>query len=50
MGARLETRTALTNLLRRNPNLRLAVPESELTLQKLPAWHRYANLPVVLGD
>ncbi len=48
--ARLETRIALKNLLQRNPNLRLAVPESELVLQKLPGWHRYASLPVVLGD
>jgi cytochrome P450 len=47
--ARIETRIALTTLLERNPNLRLAVPPQELTLQSIPSWHRYAALPVVLG-
>lgn len=47
--ARLETRIALTNLLKRNPNLRLAVDPSELKLQNAPLWQRYQSLPVVLG-
>lgn len=47
--ARMETRIALTNLLRRNPNLRLAVDPSELELINIPLWHRYKSLPVVLG-
>jgi cytochrome P450 len=46
--ARLETRVALNTLLRRNPNLRMAVPESSLKLQNLPFWHRYESLPVSL--
>lgn len=47
--ARIETKIALANLLERNPNLRLAVPESELELANIPAWHRHKSLPVVLG-
>lgn len=47
--ARIETQIALKNLLERVPNLRLAVPESELSVQKLPGWHRYDNLPIALG-
>lgn len=47
--ARIETRIALKNLLDRNPNLRLAVDPSELKVQKIPAWHRYTAMPVVLG-
>ena len=47
--ARLETRVALNTLLKRNPNLKLAVPESSLKLQNLPFWHRYESLPVSLG-
>lgn len=46
--ARLETRIALRNLFDRNPDLRLAVPESELRLQTLPGWHRYDGLPIQL--
>jgi cytochrome P450 len=46
--ARMETRIALTTLLERNPNLRLAVEPQELALQPVPSWHRYAALPVVL--
>jgi cytochrome P450 len=47
--ARMETRISLTNLLARNPNLRLAVKPEELRLQNLPLWHRYQSLPVVMG-
>ncbi len=47
--ARMETRIAITNLLKRNPNLRLAVDPSELELINIPLWHRYKSLPVVLG-
>ena len=47
--ARMETKIALTNLLERNPNLRLAVDPSELKLQLRPGWHTYESLPVVLG-
>ncbi len=46
--ARMETKIALTNLLQRNPNLRLAVEPEELRLQNFPLWHRYESLPVVL--
>ncbi len=47
--ARMETKIALTNLLKRNPNLRLAVDPSELELQVRPGWHTYKKLPVVFG-
>jgi cytochrome P450 len=47
--ARIETRIALTTLLERSPNLRLAVQPQELVLQPVPSWHRYAALPVVLS-
>jgi cytochrome P450 len=47
--ARMETRIALSNLLTRNPNLRLAVDPSELKLQNAPLWQRYESLPVMLG-
>jgi cytochrome P450 len=47
--ARLETRVAVNTLLRRNPNLKLAVKEEELQLQRVPFWHRYQSLPVTLG-
>jgi cytochrome P450 len=47
--ARMETRIALTNLLARNPKLRLAVDPTDLKVQNIPLWHRYARLPVVLG-
>jgi cytochrome P450 len=46
--ARMETRVALRNLVERNPGLRLAVPESELTIRRLPGWHGYESLPVEL--
>lgn len=47
--ARLETKIALTALLERNPNLRLAVPAENLKVQQIPSWHRYESLPVVMG-
>ena len=47
--ARMETRLALTTLLARCPDLRLAVPIDQLQVQKLPLWHRYKSLPVVLA-
>lgn len=47
--ARLETKIALTNLLARNPNLKLAIDPQDLTVQKIPMWHRYETVPVVLG-
>lgn len=46
--ARLETRVALNTLLRRYPNLELAVPGEDLKLQIIPFWHRYQRLPVRL--
>ncbi|MBV6623437.1 MAG: cytochrome P450 [Rivularia sp. (in: Bacteria)] len=47
--ARMETRIAITNLLKRNSNLRLAVDVLELELINMPLWHRYKSLPVVFG-
>lgn len=47
--ARMETKVALTTLIERNPNLRLAVDPNDLQLERLPAWHRYKTMPVVLG-
>src|SRR5574338_180476 len=46
--ARMETRVALRNLVERNPGLRLAVPEAELRIRRLPGWHGYDRLPVAL--
>lgn len=46
--ARMETRIALTALLERSPDLRLAVDPAELEQQTLPAWHRHKRLPVIL--
>ena len=47
--ARMETKIAIANLIKRNPNLRLAVEPEELELINAPLWHRYKSLPVVLG-
>ena len=47
--ARMEAKIALTNLLKRNPNLRLAVDSSELEFETTPGLHSYRHLPVVLG-
>lgn len=46
--ARAETRSALINLVRRFPDLRLVVPRTDLRLERVPGWHRYAGLPVTL--
>jgi cytochrome P450 len=47
--ALMETKIALANLVERNPGLRLAVDEKELELARMPGWHRYVRLPVILG-
>ncbi len=47
--ARMEAKKALINLLTRNPNLQLAIPESEIEWQRVPAWHRLKQLPVTFG-
>ena len=46
--ARMETKIALANLLKRNPNLCLAVDPSKLELQVRPGWHTYKRLPITL--
>lgn len=46
--ARMETKIALTNLLKRSPNLRLAVEPAVLEILVRPGWHSYQRLPVVL--
>lgn len=47
--ARMETKIALANLLKRHSNLRLAVDSSALELEVRPGWHTYKALPVVMG-
>ena len=47
--ARMETRVAITNLITRFPNLRLAVEPTDLTFAPVPFWRRLNELPVVLG-
>ncbi len=44
--ARAETRIAINGLLQRFPDLELAVNPSQLKLETLPLWNRYAALPV----
>lgn len=46
--ARMEARIAIKALFERFPKTELAIPESELKLQRLPLWHRYRRLPVRL--
>lgn len=46
--ARMETKIAFQVLLERCPDLRLAVPTEALSIQRLPGWHRYEELPVLL--
>ncbi|MGB1250957.1 MAG: cytochrome P450, partial [Candidatus Promineifilaceae bacterium] len=46
--ARMETITALRNLLARNPNLSLAIDPDKLEIQNFPGWHRLRSLPVKL--
>lgn len=47
--ARMEAKIALSNLIKRNPNLRLAVDSSALEFETTPGIHSYKQLPVVLG-
>jgi cytochrome P450 len=47
--AKMEVRVAVQTLLERNPNLRLAVEPADLRVQRMPFWHRYESMPVVLG-
>ena len=47
--ARMEAKIAITNLLKRNPNLRLAIDPTEIEIERRPAWHTYKQLPVVMG-
>jgi cytochrome P450 len=44
--ARLETEIALETLLRRLPNLRLAIAEGELYWRPIPLFRSLAELPV----
>ena len=46
--ARMETRIAITNLVTRFPDLRLAVDPAELTFAPVPFWRRLTALPVAL--
>jgi hypothetical protein len=45
----METKLAVQILLERTKDISLAVPAESLTLQKMPLWHRYNNLPVRLS-
>jgi cytochrome P450 len=47
--ARMEARIAIRNLIERHPNLRLAVSREDLKPQRIPLWHRYEKIPVILG-
>lgn len=47
--ARMETKIAITNLIARFPDLRLAVDPSELRLLPIPLMNRLDGLPVLLG-
>ncbi|SDJ92981.1 Cytochrome P450 [Actinopolyspora mzabensis] len=47
--ARLEARSALETLLRRDPGLVLDVDRAELMLERVPLLVRYRELPVRLG-
>ncbi len=47
--ARIEVKIALTNLLNRNPNLRLAMEPDALEKMRFPTMDSYKSLPVVLG-
>lgn len=48
--ARMEARIAIRNLIESHPNLRLAVAPEELKPQRVPLWHRYEKIPVILGQ
>jgi hypothetical protein len=45
----MEARIAIRNLIERHPNLRLAVSREDLKPQRIPLWHRYEKIPVILG-
>jgi cytochrome P450 len=47
--ARLEGEIALNTLLRRLPNLRLAVPYEELPYRETPLFHAFKHIPVTWG-
>jgi cytochrome P450 len=48
--ARLEGEIALNTLLRRLPNLRLAVPERDLQYRQTPLFHAFEHIPVKWGE
>ena len=47
--ARSEARLGIANLINRFPDLRLAVPASQLKLATLPGWHRYETMPLAIS-
>jgi cytochrome P450 len=47
--ARLEGELAIGTLLKRFPDLRLAVPAAELTWSQAPFIHRLDTLPLLLS-
>ncbi|SON63558.1 Polyketide biosynthesis cytochrome P450 PksS [Mycobacterium simulans] len=47
--ARLETQIAISNLIGRFPNLKLAIAPEELRLQPIPLLNRFEEVLVVLG-
>ena len=47
--ALMEARVSLEKIFSRYPDLRLAVPASELKMAAMPGWHRHVSLPVELG-
>jgi cytochrome P450 len=47
--ARLEAKIAVSRLFQRFPNMRLAVKASELEIQRMPLFHRYKSVPLVLA-
>ena len=47
--ARLETEIALETLLRRLPNLRLAIADDDLYWRPIPLFRSLASLPVAWG-
>jgi cytochrome P450 len=47
--ARMEAKIAVSRLFQRFPNMRLAVKASELEIQRMPLFHRYKSVPLVLA-
>jgi len=47
--ARMETCIAITNLIRRFPEMQLAVDPADLQIARLPILRRFTSLPVVLN-